>query len=218
MSRRPRVPFRPLVLVLAALLAGACQSTPREQGAATGRVMSRAAKESELGIERLHAAVLALQELGRASSVDLEARAATYARSVRALDAAVERMDESAADLENKGQGYLDAWDLQLSTIQNEEIKGRSAESRAKLSADLAQVRDDFGKARERLARLASDLRDVRSALAADLSPAALDTVQPVLEAAPDQAKAISEQLSALAPRMRELAARAGHGGSGARL
>ena len=182
-----------------ALLAGACQSTTGDKGAATGKNITRAADEIQTGIGQLDATVAALTQLVNEPGADLAPQFKSFSKSLDQLDATAKSVRESTAAMEANGKAYFAEWDKQLAAIHNEDIRERSEERRKAVEARLSEIKEEYQAARDAFHPLMADFKDIRTALEADLTMSGLDAVKKSVKKTNDKAEDVKESLTQLA-------------------
>jgi chromosome segregation ATPase len=200
MIREQRLRPYALSLVLLSLLA--CKTT--DKSAATGESITKAADQIERGIQELDATVAALHDLTE-KPADMAAQRKTFEKALGAAEKTAASVSETAADLSAKGQAYFQEWDLQLASIQNEDIRERSADRRKAIEASFSELQEQHGEAKTAFEPLLSDLRDMRTALKADLTLEGVDALKPEVKDIDKEAKSVREELTDLAEHFREL-------------
>jgi hypothetical protein len=188
-----------------ALLASACQSSSSGKGEATGKNVTKAADEIQLGITQLDATVAALTSLVTQPGPDLGPQFKTFSKSLDQLESTAKKVRDAAASMDAKGKAYFTEWDAQIAAIQNEDIRERSADRRKAVEAGFKDIQGDYGEARDDFQPLMNDLKDIRMALEADLTMSGIEVVKKSVKKVNGQAEDVKETLQDLADRFRKL-------------
>lgn len=202
MSHRRFVsPALPASLALLALLA--CRST--DKGSATGASITKAADQIELGIQQLDQTVAALHAMADTPATDLTAQRKTFEKALASLESTAEDVRETAAVMKAKGKEYFTQWEQQLASIQNEDIRERSAERRKAIEAGFSSLQTEYGEAKTAFGPLLDNLRDIRTVLKADTTMDGIEAMKPVVKQVDKDAKSVSKELTDLVERFRAL-------------
>ena len=193
-----------LALALLAAQAGfACQST--DAGTSTGESIRMAADKIELGVKQLDETLLALHAIVDSPGQDLNAQRKAYENALAALENTSKDVGSKSDDMNAKGKAYFAEWDAQIASIQNEEIRERSAERRKAIEASFSDLREKYEQTRGAFQPLMNDLRDVRTALQADTTMGGLESLKPVVKKVDKEAKNAKEELAELVEDFRKL-------------
>ena len=201
MNRRHRALSLPLVVSLAGL---ACQSSSADKGASTGESITKAADQIDLGIQQIDATIAALHAITD-SPGDLTAQRKAYEKALASLESTAEDVAETASAMRERGQAYFTQWDQQLATIQNEDIRERSAERREKIQENFKGLQADYDEAKEAFSPFLDNLRDIRTALQADATVSGIDALKPVVKKVDKDASSVTKELKDLVESFREL-------------
>lgn len=203
MKLYPSTRFAPLVAL--ALLAGACQSTTAGKADATGKNVTKAADEIQLGIGQLDATLAALTSLVNEPGADLGPQFKAFSKSLDQLDSTAKKVRETAASMDGKGKAYFAEWDAQIAAIQNEDIRERSTDRRKVVEAAFSKIQGEYGEARDTFKPLMNDLLDIRTALSADLTMDGIAAVKKSVKKVNGEAEDVKENLQELADGFRKL-------------
>lgn len=193
----------PRLVPLALLTLVACQSA--DKGAATGTSITKAADQIELGMQQLDATVAALHDLVDNPAPDLGTQRKAYEKNLSSLESTAETVSKMASTMEAKGQAYFMEWDQQLASIQNEDIRERSAERRKAIEASFSKLKEDYGQVKNAFQPLLANLRDIRTALKADLTLPGIASLKPVVKKVDKENDSVKKELKELVERFREL-------------
>jgi uncharacterized phage infection (PIP) family protein YhgE len=196
---------RPLPTIALALLASACQSSSGGKGEATGKNVTKAADEIQLGIGHLDATLAALNGLVNEPAPDLGTQFKAFSKHLDQLDATAKKVRETAASMDAKGKAYFADWDTQIAIIQNEDIRERSADRRKAVEAAFSKIQGEYGEARDTFRPLMNDLLDIRTALAADLTMDGVSAIKKSVKKVSGEAEDVKENLQELADGFRKL-------------
>jgi chromosome segregation ATPase len=200
MIRNQRI--RPSVLPLVLLSLLACKST--DKGTATGESITKTADQIERGTQELDATVAALHAITEQPN-DMAAQRKTFEKALASVEKTAESVSETAADMTAKGQAYFQEWDVQLASIQNEDIRERSADRRKAIEASFKELQDQYGEAKTAFDPLLADLRDMRAALKSDLTHEGVAGLKPEVKDIDKEAASVKKELTDLVEQFRKL-------------
>jgi chromosome segregation ATPase len=191
-------------LALAAALAlFACQSP--DKGQTTGASITKNAGLIERGMHELDAVVASLHELVDTPAADLAGQRKAFEKALADVETTSTQVSETAAKMSASGQAYFRDWDAQLATIQNEDIRARSAERKQAIEASFTDLQGEYGEAKSAFEPLLSNLRDIRAALRSDLTLEGLDALKPAVKQVDKQTATVREKLQDLSADFRAL-------------
>jgi len=191
-------------LTLALSLLAACNSTS-DKGASTGKTVDQAAAEIGQTITHLDATLVALKDLVKNPAADLTAQSKLFTKSLGSLESSAKKVAELASEIDTKSQDYFAQWDTQIASVQNEDIRERTAERRETVSKNFQKLKEEYVDVREGFKPLLDDLRDVRTFLANDLTVDGLKTIKGTVEDIADESGDVRESLDELHKRFQEL-------------
>src|SRR4029453_9871906 len=135
----------------------------------------------------------------------LRAQYSKFSANVDNLNTTAKRINERVDAMTAKSQEYMARWDEDLAKIQNEDIRKRSAERKAAVTADLKDLKAKFADASDAFKPVKSDLRDVQPYLGADLTPAGTAAVKDTANKAINESGKLKEKVSALVAKFQEI-------------
>ncbi len=179
------------------------RSTPREDVASS--VDDAAAQVAEVK-GRVNDAVRDLDDLTNHPAMDLQRQYDAYHGSVNRFESATTQLRQDTEAMERKGREYLEAWDRDIATIHNEDLRKRTADRRDEVANRIEELHDSYLTAREKLGTLERRLNDVESALKVDLTPGGIKAVQPTISNVKDAVDPAQNALQDLAGALRRAA------------
>jgi len=90
----------------------------------------------------------------------------------------VKDIRSDAQSLQKNGQKLFDAWQKQLGTMSNPEIKAKAEERKAALQGFFEKVKTSMQAGKDAGGPFASDLKDIRTYLTNDLTPAGINMMK----------------------------------------
>lgn len=157
--------------------------TPRQS--MVKRVDDTAAQAAELN-GRIDAALRALDDIANHPAPDLQRQFGTYRDAVNRLEDAHNSLRGKVEAMEAEGRDYLVAWDREIATIRDEDLRNRTGERRADVAENIDALHERWIAAREAVAPLVHRLREIETALRVDLTTAGVESIRPSVQNAND--------------------------------
>ncbi len=196
-------------LTLAALLiaVAGCASGNYRKGASTAASLSRSADKITAGKAKIDRTLNTFNYLVDNPHGDLPPRFKAFKAAVRDLQFAAKNVSTSVSYMRNQGNAYFKAWDEQLDRINNVDIKKSSAERKAKLQKQFAEVSNSYTQFETALDSFTSELKDIQAALGTDLTIGGVSAVKNSAQKANEDGKRLETSVDDLARQFRELSA-----------
>ena len=118
---------------------------------------------------------------------------------------AAQEVADLATQMEERSQHFFELWDQHLASVQNEDIRERSAKRREEVAENFKKIKSEYTEVRDEFKPLLADLRDVRTVLGTDLTLSGIKTVEDTVEDIEDEQEDVRESLQELAAKFREL-------------
>lgn len=150
--------------------------TPRE--AMAKRVNDTAAQVAEVN-GRIDAAQRALDDIANHPATDLKRQFDVYSDALNKLESANNKLRGDVEAMEAEGREYLVAWDRQIATIQDQDLRNRTAERRNDVSQRIDELHSRYITARDALSPVLNRLQEIQTALKVDLTSAGIQSVGP---------------------------------------
>jgi hypothetical protein len=209
---RSGVPAQGLLLAALALtgawLAG-CSTTVYKPGDRAADSVQAAAIQARTESQGLAGTMSSLSNLVDKPAPDLKPQFQSFNSALRALVAAAKQGDAAGNRLAGSNAYFFAAWDKQLTTITNADVRSRSEARRKEVSNQFNAAHSHYVQAQDALRSLINYLQDIRRALSTDLTAKGVEAVKPpVASAAATAAKvqtALTEantELTALSSQM----------------
>jgi len=155
-----------------------CASGNYQQGSKTGAGLTEAADKISSGEGKIDATLAALNDLVNSSQGDLEIKYKKFNDSVSDLESTANNVKDRVADMRKQGDKYLKAWDEQLATIKNEDIKNRSSQRKAEVQQKFTDIKRSYAEAGMLFKPFMSDLKDIQTALGTDLTVGGVSAIK----------------------------------------
>jgi hypothetical protein len=189
------------VLSVAALAVGAmwlagCSTPVYQRGDRAADSAQVAAAQVQTEMQALAGTLTTLTNLVEKPAADLRPGFQAFSASLDGLIAAAQRGEVRAKQLARSNDVFFAAWDKQLTTISNVDIRTRSAARRNQVSTQFRTINDRYGEAREQLSSMISYLEDIRRALSTDLTLNGIEAVKPLVVDAGTTARKVQSDLA----------------------
>lgn len=198
--------FRLTVLTLAtvALIAG-CTTANYKQGAATASALTDSANRINEGNASIDQTLSNLNDLVSNPQPDLRKQYGKFSSSVDDLGATQRDVDDKAGNMKASGAAYFEKWDLELSKINNEDIRQRGETRKQDVAARFERIATRYSDTRAAFQPFMSDLRDVQRFLGTDLTVGGLAASQTFVAKANGDAVPLRDAYAQLAAEFKGL-------------
>lgn len=192
------------VTALLVFMAG-CASTGFNKATSTSNSIDETVVKLQQGDAQIDTALAALSSLINYPEADIRPQYEVFNAAVSELEKLSNEVNTSAAAMQVQGVDYFQKWDVELSKINNEDIRKRSTERKNRVSARFDGVRTNYARTKDDFAPFMSDLIDIRTALAMDLTPGGLASIRAASAKANDNAVPLRQSLRDLAADLSSL-------------
>jgi hypothetical protein len=168
-------------LALSGIWLAGCSTPVYQRGDRAADSAQVAAAQVQTELQALAGTLGTLTNLVEHPAADLRPEFLAFSSALDGLVAAAKRGDVTANHLARSNEVFFAAWDEQLTTISNVDIRSRSAARRNEASTEFRTTNACYARAREQLWSLIDYLEDVRRALSTDLTPKGIEAAKPLL-------------------------------------
>jgi len=187
------------------LLLGGCSSSNKSSASTSESIMSTAQK-IDSGGSKIDATVASLNSLTSAApGTDLRPLFKKYKETVEDLESTAKDVKARADGMKAKGQAYFAEWDKQVATMNNEDIKARSAERRAAVETSFANIKNHYQELTTAYHPMMSDLKDIQTALQTDLTSGGIKAIKPIADRIAGEATKVKEAAGKLSQEFKAL-------------
>lgn len=192
---------------LVAALAGlaGCASKSYDKGAATAKALDTSSAAAGETSARIYDVLGTLNNLTFKSQGDLRDQYDAFVSSSKNLDSSIANLDSKVLALQGATTEYLNNWTNQLATIQNADLRQRSADRKNEVQTQLDGVNASYQGVKSQLKDFTAGVKDIQTYLGTDLTAGGLagvkDTVNKTkLEVMPlrDSIKQLQKNLASL--------------------
>jgi len=157
---------------------------------------------------RLDAATGMLNDLVNCATGDLRPPYQRFGAALDGLASAAERARKYTSILAQKNAAYFEAWNQQLVTINDQDLRKRSEARKTEVSDQCENAGRDYQEAQDALSPVVEYLQDIHSTLSTDLTLTGLESAKPAAKTAGERATAVQTKLAKLATDLDALSAR----------
>ena len=183
MKTSDKLKFITMNLALAASLVGlaGCVSKSFDKGASTASALKTSADSVAQTSQSLYDVLGAMNNLTFKSQGDLRKQYDAFVDATKSLDKSMAKLDDSVVALHAKADAYFNDWTNQTATIQNPELRQRSADRKAEVAGKLNDVTTSYDGLKSSLKPFTTDLKDIETYLGTDLTAGGLATIKDVV-------------------------------------
>jgi hypothetical protein len=105
----------------------------------------------------------------------------SFDSSVPKLDAAAQKAKKRADDMRSRGKAYFDAWEKDLTGVNDPEIRKLAEERRAKLQATFGNIKTSMEPVRDQFNSWLTNLKDLQKYLGQDLTIGGIDAAKDLI-------------------------------------
>jgi len=149
----------------------------------------------------------ALAQLVGQSSGDLRKPYKKFADELKKLEKSSDNVRKLATDMRAKNQDYFNAWEQELSNIQNPDLQKKAVGRRAEAIKRFEEVNPKMQSARDVFVSFMANLQDINSYLGTDLSPGGIATISDMVKETQDQNKTVDDGIGKVMQALEEFAA-----------
>ncbi len=204
--------YPPALLVclgaVAALGLAGCQTAAYKKGDAAARAAQAASAQIQAVSTNLEATTGALNDLVNQPAEDAKPQFRRFSDALDRLLASAKRADADVARLGRENTAYMQAWDKEIASIQDQDIRNRSETRKAEVGAQVISADRQYNEAWNDRQPVLGYLQDIRKALSTDLTRSGLMAVQPWVVKVNENARTVQTALAQSGTEMDTLAAR----------
>jgi hypothetical protein len=192
-------------VALASGLVTGCVSDNYHQGASTGSALTHSSEMITKSSSQIDDSLAALNDLVSHPQPDLRKQFDAYENSVNMLDATAKDITSENEAMQARGAAYFNAWDDEIATMHNEDIRSRSEARRNQVAARFASISQQYDAARIDFQPYLSDLHDVQKSLSTDLTSGGLSAITEIAAKTTRDAAPLKETLARLSQEFKDL-------------
>ena len=194
-----KITLATLATAMAIAVVSGCSSGTYQKGSSTASSIQKASAGIAATRSQVARVLTALNDLIAKPGADLKPQYKEFSSEVSKLQSDARNVSEMAAQMEKRGAAYFEQWDKDIASIQNEQIKSRSASRRTEVAGHLDALQKAYSAAKATFEPFMGDIRDVQKALGADLTPGGIDSIKDFKRKASLDAIPLQDALTKLA-------------------
>jgi hypothetical protein len=203
-SNMTRITSTLALTTMVAALAG-CASGNYKKGGDAAAGLTDSANRIEMAKGKIDTTVTALNGLVSGSQPDLIPQFKQFTAAVSDLESSAKDVKGKVESMRSAGNEYFKAWDEQLATIQNEDIKNRSAARKTEVQQRFTNIKGIYIEAGDAFKPFMANLKDIQTALSTDLTPGGVAAIKGAADKATKDAVPLKAAVDKLAAEFKAL-------------
>jgi len=165
-------------LALAGAWLAGCSTTAYKQGDRAADSAQAAAMQAQTETQALAGTMATLNNLVDKPAADLKLQFQSFNSALETLATAAKRSGVAGDHLMRSNTAFLTAWEKQLTTITNADVRSRSEARRTEVIKQFDAANNRYVEAQDALRSLVDYLQDIRRALSTDLTANGIEAVK----------------------------------------
>ncbi len=137
----------------------------------------------------------ALDKIVTTAAADPRKAFKDFDKAVPQIDDAAKKAKKRGEDIKARGQAYFQAWEKELASVNNAEIRQLAEERKAKLQATFGSIRTSMGPVRDQFNTWLADLKDLQKYLSNDLTIGGIDAAKELIGKAKTEGQGVQQSL-----------------------
>jgi tetrahydromethanopterin S-methyltransferase subunit B len=189
----------------ATLIAAGCVSKSYDKGTATSDALESAASAVSQSSARIYDVLGAMNNLTFKSAGDLRDQYDAFVSASKNLDKANDDLDAKVIQLRVASAAFAENWSNQMTTIQNPDLRTRSAARMDEVTAQLKNVEASYDGVKNSFKPFTSDLKDIQTYLGTDLTAGGIANIKDVVSKTKVDAVPLRDSIKQLQASFRNL-------------
>ena len=185
-----------ITIVMGLMIVAGCAQTYKE-GSQTAASIQNVEREAYVGKQQVNATIAALDDMFNNEQGDLKEQFKAYSKSIDSLESQANRVKKRVDTMASQKAAYLQQWDAQMATIENEAIRQTAEQRRSSVEQMFDNVQREMKAAGTVFDPFMKKLNDIRTAMNMDLNRNGLNAMRPIAEQAKADATVINDRLDA---------------------
>ncbi len=118
-----------------------------------------------------------------------------FDKAVPQIDDAAKKAKKRGEDIKARGQAYFKAWEKELASVNNADIRKLAEERKAKLQATFDSIRTSMEPVRDQFNTWLADLKDLQKYLSNDLTIGGIDAAKELIGKAKTEGQGVQQSL-----------------------
>jgi len=167
------------------------ESTVHQRAVKTALKMSEVKDHLIMTENLIDDTMATLDGLGQQAEIGVEAQYKQFAKKVAGTQKQCKKLRDSAETMQVKGDEYFMAWEKELESFENPDIRARSEERRATALESFQKMTGSVQGAIESIEPYLGDMKDIQTYLNIDLTPAGIASISTQIQKTKEKAKTV---------------------------
>ena len=137
----------------------------------------------------------ALDKIVTTAATDPRKAFKDFDKAVPRIDDAAKKAKKRGEDIKARGQAYFQAWEKELATVNNPEIRQLAEERKAKLQATFGGIRTSMEPVRDQFNTWLADLKDLQKYLGNDLTIGGIDAAKELIAKTKTEGQGVQQSM-----------------------
>jgi len=165
--------------LIAMLLLAGCSSAPKGKGAQTSQRLESLADSVRKGESMTRATMDALKGLIE-NPDNMAKQYGEFSSSLSSLTKHAKNVRAAADKMAKESEKYIATWSEEIASINNEDIRSRSAKRQKDVEKSLGELRSHYEELADAFGPFMDDLQDIEKALQMDLTGGGIDAISSI--------------------------------------
>jgi hypothetical protein len=180
-----------MCLALVALATTGCASSGRARAERSAASIKSLSDEFAALQMQIRVTVESLDNIAASREGDLKEPYENYITQLDSVDIRTKAVLKRFYEQQRSTRIYLRGWEKQVADVEDQELKAASMKRRKDVEQEFTNIEAEIKKVRMDYSQFIKHLRDVQTALDADLNPAGITAIAPIVERTKLDAKSV---------------------------
>jgi hypothetical protein len=194
-------------MAAAALFTGCGTTSGYKQADKTGEGIAEFRDEITNGKKAIDATMKSLGDVAISANTDPRKPFEQFSKDVANLESTAAKVRKRGQAMQEQGQAYFQAWQQQLATLNNPEIRSLAEQRKAKLQEAFDSIRKYTEPLKAQFDPWMSDLKDLQKYLSQDLTVAGVDAAKNLFAKATNGGLEVQKSMDGLVAELNTIAA-----------
>jgi predicted nucleic acid-binding Zn-ribbon protein len=194
-------------IAAAAMFTGCGTTSGYKQADKTGEGIAEFRDEITNGKKAIDATMKSLGDIAVSANTDPRKAFDQYSKDVANLESTAAKIRKRAQSMREQGQAYFQAWQQQLATLNNPEIRSLAEQRKAKLQETFDNIRNYTEPLKAQFDPWMSDLKDLQKYLSQDLTVTGVDAAKNLFAKATNEGLEVQKSMDGLVSELNTVAA-----------
>src|SRR5512138_2346748 len=202
-------------LTMAAVIAAAAQClTPTTASAATYKMADKVGasiaefRDEIVTIKKeVDTTMAALDKVVTTAASDPRKAFKDFDKAVPQIDSAAKKAKKRGEDIKARGQAYFQAWEKELASVNNAEIRQLAEERKAKLQETFGGIRSAMEPVRDQFNTWLADLKDLQKYLSNDLTIGGIDAAKELIGKTKTEGRGVQQTMDKVVAELNTIVA-----------